>query len=109
MLRHARNYRADLRRFETPERSPAVVRRSGDILYEPGKCIKCGLCINVTKSHAEEIGLAFVGRGFDVEIGVPFDEPLEKALEKSAAEVVNVCPTAALSAIADCSSPSTNH
>ncbi len=97
LLRHAVEYRADLRRFDDAKQRKFQIDRSGDILFEPGKCIKCGLCVSVAKKYGEEIGLAFSGRGFDVTIVVPFDEPLERALEKSAAEAVQVCPTAALS------------
>ncbi len=97
LLRHAVEYHADLHRFDETERRAFRIRRSGNILFEPGKCIKCGLCVSVAKNFGETVGLAFVGRGFDVEIAVPFDETIEKALEKSAAEAVKICPTAALS------------
>lgn len=73
------------------------IRRSGDVVFEPGKCIKCGLCISVTKERNETVGLTFQGRGFDVRVETPFDETIQKALEKSAEEAVRVCPTAALS------------
>jgi NADH dehydrogenase/NADH:ubiquinone oxidoreductase subunit G len=42
------------------------------------------------------LGLTFVGRGFDVRIGVPFQRSLEEALGKVAAQCVAACPTAAL-------------
>ncbi len=97
LLKHSQSYHADPRTFSEPARRPLIVRRSGRILFEPGKCIKCGLCITAAKEHGEEIGLTFLGRGFDVQIGAPFDEPLEKALAKSAEFAVAACPTAALS------------
>ncbi len=97
LLKHASAYHARTDRFSDGERRPLLVSRVGAIVFEPGKCIKCGLCVTVAKEAGEELGLAFLGRGFDVRIGVPFDEPLSAALEKSAAEAVRVCPTAALS------------
>ncbi|MDR1963329.1 MAG: (2Fe-2S)-binding protein [Planctomycetaceae bacterium] len=99
LLQYASLYQADGRRFDFVKsvRKPLVIQRSGTIIYEPGKCIKCGLCVDVTKSSGEEWGLTFFGRGFGVRVGVPFDEPLQKALSQSAAEAVNACPTAALS------------
>lgn len=97
LLEHSKRYHADQQHFSDKKRPAFIVKRSGHIVFEPGKCIKCGLCISVAKSHSEEIGLTFIGRGFDVRVATPFDEPLEKALEKSAAEAIRVCPTAALS------------
>jgi Fe-S-cluster-containing dehydrogenase component len=37
-----------------------------------------------------------VGRGFDLEIHVPFDHSFDEALQKSADECVAACPTAAI-------------
>jgi NADPH-dependent glutamate synthase beta subunit-like oxidoreductase len=70
----------------------------GDIfvIYEPNKCIKCGICVRITEEHREKFGMTFIGRGFDVVIGVPFGEALEHGLEKVALQVVEECPTGAL-------------
>ncbi len=69
---------------------------SSGVIYEPGKCIDCGLCIQIAATAKEPLGLTFIGRGFDVRVGVPFNRPLEEALSKVAAECVAACPTAAL-------------
>ena len=66
------------------------------MLYEPGKCIDCGLCIQIVEAAKEPLGLTFIGRGFDVRVGVPFDRSLEEALGRVAAECIAACPTAAL-------------
>lgn len=66
------------------------------VIYEPGKCINCGLCIEIAARAKEPLGLTFIGRGFDVRVGVPFNRSLEQALTKVAAECVAACPTAAL-------------
>jgi ferredoxin len=66
------------------------------VIYEPGKCIDCGLCIQIATAAKEPLGLAFVGRGFDVRIGVPFNRSLDEALGRVAAECIAACPTAAL-------------
>ena len=45
-----------------------------NIIFEPGKCIKCGLCVQTAKSAGEKIGLSFEGRGFDMEIVAPLEK-----------------------------------
>ena len=66
------------------------------VIFEPGKCIACGLCIQIARREGEALGLTFVGRGFDVHIGVPFDEPITAALTRAAAQCAATCPTGAL-------------
>ena len=73
-----------------------VIQREGGIVYEPGKCIACGICVRLTKLHQEPLGLTFVGRGFNVRVGVPFDESLDQALRAVAATCIEACPTGAL-------------
>ena len=72
------------------------VNQDAGALYESGKCIKCGLCIQVTRKEREHYGLTFVGRGFDVKAGVSLDKSLQEGLEKVADDVVEACPTGAL-------------
>ena len=75
--------------FERDCTHPAVV-------YESGKCIKCGRCIAIARSHGEALGLAFIGRGFQVRVGVPLDRSLAEGLTSAAAECAQACPTGAL-------------
>mgnify|MGYP002352667230 CR=1 FL=1 len=67
-----------------------------DIIYEPGKCIACGLCIQVAEAAGEPLGNAFLGRGIAVRVAPPLRETLGKALGKSTAACVAACPTGAL-------------
>jgi ferredoxin len=82
-------YKAERRRFVQQTQHP-------DIIYEPGKCIDCGICIQVASQAGEKLGLAFVGRGFDVRVAVPFNESLAEGLKIAAAQCVQACPTGAL-------------
>jgi len=94
---YATEYGADRTRFafDRTKRVKKIVRHDL-IVFEPGKCIKCNLCIEIARKAGEQFGLAFVGRGFDVEVAVPFDEPLEQALVKAAEACAAACPTGAL-------------
>ena len=91
-------YKADQRRFSGPDRKIITKSNQHDTLvYESTKCIKCGICVDITAEHAEDYGLTFIGRGFDIEIGVPFNKMLESGLKKIAIEAAEACPTGALS------------
>ncbi len=67
------------------------------VVFEPGKCIKCGLCVEIAAQAKEEFGLTFIHRGFDVKISIPFNEALDRGLAKVAKDCAEACPTAAIS------------
>jgi len=83
--------------WKPDERRRLAIERHGSVTYEPGKCIACGICVRITNAAREPLGLTFVGRGFDVRVGVPFNQSLEKGLGSVAAACVAACPTGALS------------
>ncbi len=68
----------------------------GGVVYEPGKCIACGICVRIAAEAREPLGLAFIGRGFNVRVGVPFGGTIAEGLTKAAADCVKSCPTGAL-------------
>ncbi|MCK4852740.1 MAG: (2Fe-2S)-binding protein [Bacteroidales bacterium] len=94
---HADRYAANQRRYKGDAFKPVTKVFVHDaIIYEPQKCIKCGICVRLTALHKEKYGFTFIGRGFDVRIGIPFDESLEADLSETAKEVAMACPTGAL-------------
>jgi NADPH-dependent glutamate synthase beta subunit-like oxidoreductase/NAD-dependent dihydropyrimidine dehydrogenase PreA subunit len=91
-------YGADRRKFLFGERK--IIKKylqHESVVYEPEKCIRCNLCVDITVKNSELVGLSSVGRGFKVEINIPFNLELNQALAKTAEEVVKSCPTGALS------------
>jgi ferredoxin len=40
--------------------------------------------------------MTFIGRGFEVVVGIPFNEELGNGLQKVALEAAEACPTGAL-------------
>lgn len=97
VLQHyAQVYSADASRFRTERRKYEQQVQPGGIIFEPGKCIVCGICVKLAEMAAEPLGLTFVGRGFDVRVAAPFDRSIEEGLQKVAAECVEQCPTGAL-------------
>jgi hypothetical protein len=94
---HADSYAAVQRRFKTDEFAPVTkVAVHEAVIYEPQKCIKCGICVRLTAQQKEKYGFTYIGRGFDVRIGIPFDETLETQLRETAIEIAKACPTGAL-------------
>lgn len=90
-------YKADQRRFKTSERRKIKkLNNHSTIVYEPQKCIRCGICVRLTEKDREKFGFTYIGRGFDVEIGVPFSRDLEDALTETALKVAEGCPTGAI-------------
>jgi ferredoxin len=97
LRKYAEQYGADPREFLADERKHVqLIGHNESVVFEPGKCIKCGLCVRITKRAGEELGLAFAGRGFNTQVVVPFGESLQNGLRIAAAECVAACPTGAL-------------
>jgi len=91
-------YGAVQKRYFPDERKPVrKIFKNKPVVYEPEKCIKCGICVRITSKYKEKLGLTFIGKGFDVEVAVPFDQVDVNALEKTARLCGEKCPTGALS------------
>jgi formate dehydrogenase major subunit len=89
-------YGAQPSRFAGARRRFSRDRTHPGLVYEPGKCIVCDACVRIAADAGETIGVALVGRGFDVAVGVPFGRPLADGLTVSAGRCADACPTGAL-------------
>jgi formate dehydrogenase major subunit len=93
----ASEYQADPRRFAGARRRFSRDLSHPEVAYEAGKCIGCGVCVQIAAVAREELGMALIGRGFDVVAAVPFGRPLSEGLRQSALRCAAACPTGALS------------
>ena len=90
-------YRADRKRFAGTQRKQLTKEIQHEtVIYEAEKCIKCGLCVEISRKEENALGMTFIGRGFDVKIGIPFSKTIRQGLEKTAETCVAACPTGAL-------------
>ncbi len=81
---------------DLPRPKVTPMERFGDILYEPGKCIRCGICVEITRKHGVQPGMAFTGRGIKSRVRGALGALLSDALGPVAEACVCACPTGAL-------------
>jgi predicted molibdopterin-dependent oxidoreductase YjgC len=67
------------------------------LIFENAKCIKCGLCVRLCEDKKEEPALCFINRGFVSIISEPLTEDFNNILKTRSREVIDICPTGALS------------
>jgi len=92
----ATEYDADVYRLTGERRRFSQDLSHPEIVYEPGKCICCDACVRIAEAAAEPLGLAMIGRGFEVRVAAPFGASLAEALSTAARQAAEACPTAAL-------------
>lgn len=91
-------YRADRRKFLFGERKKIKKYFQNDlIIYEPEKCIKCNLCVEISAKEKDILGFTSIGRGFTVEVNIPFNRSTNELFNKTAEKCANACPTGAIS------------
>ncbi len=96
LRQYATEYGVDPQRFDGQRRQFMRETSHPEIIYEAGKCILCGACLQVADQAREELGIAFIGRGFQVAVGVPFSKPMAEALRRCARRAAEACPTGAM-------------
>jgi predicted molibdopterin-dependent oxidoreductase YjgC len=92
----AAEYEVDVYRYAGDRRRFTQDLSHPEIVYEPGKCISCDACVRIAAAAGEAVGVAMIGRGFQVAMGVPFGKPLSEALATAARRCAEACPTGAL-------------
>lgn len=93
---YAAMYQCDSRRFHGSNRRFEGRIVEGEVGLEPGKCILCGICIQLTREANDAAGLAFLGRSMEMRIGPPHGVTLSQALGSSAQACAAACPTGAI-------------
>jgi NADPH-dependent glutamate synthase beta subunit-like oxidoreductase len=96
LRQYAQEYGARPGRYKSERRLFEQYTQHPEVIYEPGKCIGCGLCVQITAQAGETLGLSFIGRGFDVRVTVPFGHSIAEGLTHTAVQCVAACPTGAL-------------
>ena len=79
--------------------SPIVkkINHKTGLVFENAKCIKCGLCVRLCEDSNDEPALCFIHRGFVSIISEPLTEEFDNILKTKTNEVIEICPTGALS------------
>lgn len=79
--------------------SPIVkkINHKTGLVFENAKCIKCGLCVRLCDDSNDEPALCFIHRGFVSIISEPLTENFDNILKTKSKEVIDICPTGALS------------
>jgi ferredoxin len=72
-----------------------VQRAHARVVFEGGKCIKCGICVRLTAQRGVP-GMTFAGRGYDAIVAPPFGTDLAAAFGEAALDCAEACPTAAI-------------
>ncbi|MBK9139871.1 MAG: FAD-dependent oxidoreductase [Verrucomicrobia bacterium] len=92
----ATEYGVDPSRFVGQRRHFSRDTSHPEIVFEPGKCILCGVCVEVARQVGEDWGIAFFGRGFDTVVAPPLGRPMAEAFKKSGRRAAELCPTGAI-------------
>jgi len=96
LRQYAAQYGASVNRFRCEPHAFERDDSSDEVVFEPGKCILCGICVRIAESRGEELGVGFSRRGFGTHVAVPFGGPLSKGLTTTLRLCAEACPTGAL-------------
>jgi formate dehydrogenase major subunit len=90
-------YGVDISKYQGGDFTDRKIDRSHQyLIFDPSKCIKCGLCVRVCKDLRGVGVFDFAERGFEARISTEFDIPLSETMCISCGDCVDVCPTGSL-------------
>jgi predicted molibdopterin-dependent oxidoreductase YjgC len=93
---YGEQYEASSNRYSATPPPLARDASAGDVVFEPHKCILCGVCVRLAESRGERLGIGFQQRGYSTRVAVPFDAQLADGLEETYRLCAEACPTGAL-------------
>ena len=93
---YAAMYQCDAHRFRGSQRHFEGRIEGDGVLLEPGKCILCGICVQLAREADDAVGLAFLGRSMETRIGPPPGVTLDQAFGSAARPCAEACPTGAI-------------
>ncbi|MGI9429840.1 MAG: FAD-dependent oxidoreductase [Bythopirellula sp.] len=93
---YAAMYQCDAHRFRGSERHFEGRIEGDNVVLEPGKCILCGICVQLSCAADDAVGLAMLGRSIESRIGPPPGVRLDQALGSASRACADACPTGAI-------------
>lgn len=101
LLHHyAELYDCDARRFAGPGQHYRGRIEGRGVRLETGKCIACGICVQIAAAAPDAAGLAVCDRSTAIRVAPPAGLTLDAALGSSARECAEACPTGAITVAA---------
>jgi NADH dehydrogenase/NADH:ubiquinone oxidoreductase subunit G len=89
-------YDCDAHRFRDGDRHFEGRITGNGVVLELGKCILCGICVQLARAAEDAVGLSFLGRSIETRIGPPPGVTLDQALGSAARSCAGACPTGAI-------------